>query len=104
MALLDEVKLSLRVTSNLYDAEVQGLIDAALADLHRLGINPYQACNGSITDALVKSAVILYCKARFGYDNSDASRFEDAYRQTVIDMMNSPRTYAPPAPPEGVEL
>ena len=38
-------------------------------------------------------AVVLFAKSRFGYDNSDASRFEDAYRQTVVDILNSPTSY-----------
>lgn len=89
MALLDEVKVVLRVTSDAFDTEIQGLIEAAKRDLNRVGVD--EALVDS--DPLAKMAVVLFAKSRFGYDNSDASRFEDAYRQTVVDILNSPTSY-----------
>lgn len=89
MALLDEVKVALRVTSDAFDTEIEGLIEAAKRDLNRVGVD--EALIES--DPLAKMAVILFSKSRFGYDNSEASRFEDAYRQTVIDIINSPSAY-----------
>lgn len=89
MALLDEVKVALRVTSDAFDTEIQGLIEAAKRDLNRVGVD--EALVDS--DPLAKMAVVLFAKSRFGYDNSDASRFEDAYRQTVVDILNSPTSY-----------
>lgn len=89
MALLDEVKVALRVTSDAFDTEIQGLIEAAKRDLNRVGVD--EAIVDS--DPLAKMAVVLFAKSRFGYDNSDASRFEDAYRQTVVDILNSPTSY-----------
>ena len=92
MALVDDVKAALRVSSDAYDSEVEGLIAAAKRDLDRVGVPDSMTKDGS-EDALVKMAVVLYCKARFGYDNSEAGRFEESYRQTVCDMLNSPATY-----------
>lgn len=89
MALLGEVKVALRVTSDAFDTEIQGLIEAAKRDLNRVGVD--EALVDS--DPLAKMAVVLFAKSRFGYDNSDASRFEDAYRQTVVDILNSPTSY-----------
>lgn len=89
MALLDEVKVALRVTSDAFDTEIRGLIEAAKRDLNRVGVD--EAIVDS--DPLAKMAVVLFAKSRFGYDNSDASRFEDAYRQTVVDILNSPTSY-----------
>lgn len=89
MALLDEVKVALRVTSDAFDTEIQGLIEAAKRDLNRVGVD--EALVDS--DPLAKMAVVLFAKSRFGYDNSDAPRFEDAYRQTVVDILNSPTSY-----------
>lgn len=89
MALLDEVKVALRVTSDAFDTEIQGLIEAAKRDLNRVGVD--EALVDS--DPLAKMAVVLFAKSRFGYDNSDASRFEGAYRQTVVDILNSPTSY-----------
>lgn len=89
MALLDEVKVALRVTSDAFDTEIQGLIEAAKRDLNRVGVDETLVDS----DPLAKMAVVLFAKSRFGYDNSDASRFEDAYRQTVVDILNSPTSY-----------
>lgn len=74
MALIDDVKLALRVSVTDFDPEIQGLIDAAMADLKLAGvIDPVE------TDPLIKRAVITYCKAHFGYDNPEAERFQKAY-------------------------
>lgn len=94
VALLDDVKVALRVTTDLLDTEVQGLIDAALADMSRVGIRE-DLLDEDEPAPLVKMAVCLYCKAHFGYDNDEASRFSESYRQLVADMLNSPTSYGP---------
>lgn len=90
MATLDEVKVALRVTSDAFDGEVGSLVAAAERDMRRVGVP-----EGLIaSDPLAKMATVLYCKANFGYDNSEAARFMQSYRQTVADMLNSPASYA----------
>lgn len=89
MALTDDVKVALRVSSNAYDAEVAALVAAALADMRRVGV-PDAALSEDSPDPLARMAVLLFCKARFGYDNDEAPRFEESYRQTVADLANSP--------------
>ena len=54
--------------------------------MKRVGISELAIDEGN---PLVRKAVCCYCKANFGYDNSDASFFDRAYRQTVTDLMNS---------------
>lgn len=88
MALLDDIKTTLRIKSSAYDSEVQMHIDAAIADMRRVGIND-ELLNEDNMAALPKQAVAMFVKARFGYDNDEASRFEEAYRRTVIDLLNS---------------
>lgn len=74
MALLDDVKPALRTTADEFDVEITDLINAAIADLQQAGIySPVE------TDPLIKRAVILYCKAHFGYDNPEAERFQQSY-------------------------
>lgn len=90
MALMDDVKVALRVKSDATDPEIRSLINAALSDMERVGVGSEYLDELSI-DPIAKSAVILFCKARYGYDNSEASRFEESYRQTVIDLINSDR-------------
>lgn len=91
MALLDDIKMVLRVRTDALDAEVAMLIDAAKADMIRVGVreelvNPKSE---SAMNPLVKQAIALYAKANFGFDNGEAERFNSSYRQTVCDLMNS---------------
>jgi len=74
------VKLALRISpSNAeFDEEVQTLIDAARLDLKQAGISS-ELVDAIEPDALIKRAIITYCKAHFGYDNPEADRFNDAY-------------------------
>ncbi|MFD1442794.1 head-tail connector protein [Thermoactinomyces vulgaris] len=74
MALIDDVRMELRITSTDFDSEIQGLINSALADLKISGVaDPLE------TDPLIKRAITIYCKAHFGYDNPEADRFLRAY-------------------------
>lgn len=70
--MLSKVKLALRITSNAYDDELNGLIEAAKLDLGIAGvIIPAEL------DAIVSLAIITYCKCHFGepdeYDRLKAS-------------------------------
>lgn len=91
--LLDEAKLALRVTSGDFDLEVTALIDAAKRDMVRQGVREDLLAEGAI-DPLAKMAVMLFCKARFGFDNDDAERFESAYVKTLKDLANAPTLYS----------
>lgn len=90
MALIDEVKVALRVKSPATDPEIHALVEAAFADMARVGVDG-ELLDRDNPNALVKSAILCFCKARYGYDNEDAARFEAAYRQTVIDLMGGVR-------------
>lgn len=74
MALLDFIKMHLRISSTDFDEEVDGLINAAISDLSLSGVG-----NLDEDDPLIKRAIATYCKAHFGYDNPDAERFQQAY-------------------------
>lgn len=78
MSLLTDVKPVLRISASntVFDAEVQGLIDAAKADLELSGVLASKVVD---TDPLIVRAVFTYCKANFGYDNPDAERFQSSY-------------------------
>lgn len=84
--MVPDLKVALRVTSDAMDAEVWALAEAALADMERVGVPRAYLERGG---PLVRCAVACFCKARFGGDNPDAERFEEAYRQHVCDLMNS---------------
>ena len=97
MALLDEIRKGLRITSDSFDGEIGMLIEAALYDMERVGVNPAlleRDGNDDIANTFVKTAVYAYCKAHFGYDNPEATRFDDSYRRIVCDLMNSSENIA----------
>lgn len=67
MALIDDVKLALRITSNTFDSELNMLIDSAKSDLGIAGVEL-----PSELDSICKIAIITYCKIHFGNpDNAD---------------------------------
>lgn len=76
MAVLDDVKLALRISSTAYDDEVNDLIEAAKLDLEISGVAAEAIVE---SDPLVKRAVTIYVKANFGWDNPDAERLQRAY-------------------------
>lgn len=82
--MLQKTKLALRRTSAAFDDEIKDLIAAAVQDLRNVGVTKLPATIDytvdSFGDPLIDRAVILYCKAEFGYlDVNEAKRFRDAY-------------------------
>lgn len=81
MALIDDVRLNLRITSTAFDAaEIQPLIDACKIDLKLSGVNVIDD-----SDPLTKRAVILYAKANFGY-SADSEKYQKAYNMLKNSM------------------
>lgn len=89
MALLDEMRTRLRVTTDLTDPEIDDEINAAIADMRRCGVKE------ALLDAdkpapLVKHAVAMYCHAYYGMDNAtERPQFIAAYERTLCDLLNS---------------
>lgn len=77
---LAAVKLALRVTTNAFDDEINGLIDAALLDMGLAGIT-----NDSLSDALVLRAVVTYCRLNFGQPD-DYDRLKASYDEQKAQM------------------
>ena len=93
MALLDDARLALRVSSEVFDDEISDLIDAAMSDMVRVGIEE-DFVRDPDTHPLVKRAVMCYCKAHFGFDNDQAAFFNESYRQVVCDLLHSEHNIA----------
>lgn len=74
--MLDDVKTALRFSGTSLDTEIQDLIEAAKADLQLSGVAAAKIVD---TDPLIKRAVVVYCKAHFGWDNPEADRFAQSY-------------------------
>lgn len=71
--MLDAVKMALRITTNAFDSEISGLIEAARLDLRVAGVVlPVEL------DALVQTAIITYCRLHFGQPD-DYDRLKRAY-------------------------
>ena len=95
MAILDDIKQALRISTGItaFDAgELNDLINAALADLGLAGVASDKAVT---TDYMVKQAVKEYCKAMFGFDNPEAARFMQNYEsiKTRLAMSLDHNTY-----------
>lgn len=88
MALLDDVKVCLRVSSDMTDAEIQMWIDAAIADMRRCGVKD-DLLEESTMSSLARSAVVCFVKGQYGYDNSEAPRFLESYRLMLAGLLNS---------------
>jgi hypothetical protein len=93
MALVDDIKVSLGISTDRRDAEVQLFIDAALAELERVGIDPAildpDTLESEEGNALVKHAVIAYCKAHRGQDTPNIEFYDDSFRRIAIGLANS---------------
>ena len=76
--MLEEVKMALRISNNAYDNEITNLIDACKSDLETSGVAPSYFLEET-NRALIKQAILTYCKAQFGYDNQDAGRLNESY-------------------------
>jgi hypothetical protein len=71
--MLNDVKLALRLSSDAFDTEITMLIDACKLDLQLAGVGVVDE-----TNALIKNAIIFYCKANFG-ENENADKWQRAY-------------------------
>lgn len=88
MSLLDDMRLVVRVAGSDMDGEIKMLVDAARADMLRVGVRPALLVPEAM-DPLAKQAVACYVKAHFGFDNDEAERLDDSYRRCVCDLLNS---------------
>ena len=81
--MLEKVKLALRLKTAAFDAEIQDLIDAALADLKLAGI-----IKEDQEDPLIIRAVVTYCRANFGSPD-DYQQLKSAYDEQKGQMQTA---------------
>lgn len=77
---VDAIRKRIRVSTQDSKEEVQDLIEAAKKDMSTKGIQ------GDEKDPLYFQALVLYCKANYGYDE-DTERFQKAY-ESLRDSMS----------------
>ncbi len=98
MALIDGVKTALRIKSNTFDGEeLTPLIEACKIDLGMGGVR-----NINDNNALVLHAVVLYCKAHFGFDDN-ADKYAAAYERLKNAMAISTEYSTEPEQEPGAE-
>src|SRR5690606_35449581 len=99
MALLDDIKVAMRITTDVFDGELHDLIAAAQSDLKLSGVDPTKAEDD--TDPLIKRAITTYVKANFGYDNPEAERFQQSYDMLKAHLTLSAEYTQAPAVSDG---
>ena len=72
--MLEKVKLSLRIKSSKLDDEINDLIEACKIDLSISGVRQIKD-----EDPIIQRAIIVYCKANFGFDNKDSEKYQKSY-------------------------
>lgn len=83
MTMLEKVKLALRISTTIFDAELTDLIAAALLDLGIAGVIVPETI-----DALVTRAVITFCKMSFGIPE-DYDRLKASYDEQKAQLMTA---------------
>lgn len=85
MSLVKEA-LGIIETATLKDKEIYMLIESAIIDLDRVGVD----VENHILDSLVKTAIVLYVKAHFG--DTDVSKKDSnlkRYKMILRELQNS---------------
>ena len=83
--MLDRVKIALRITSNTFNDELNGLIASAQLDLGIAGV-----VLPAELDELCKTAVITYCKMNFGFQSNDFyERLKASYDEQKAQLLMS---------------
>lgn len=81
--LLAEVKKAMRLSTSAYDETITQLINACIADIGIIGVE-FEA---TTTDALLKQAVITYCRLNFGTP-SDYDRLKKSYDEQKAQLQS----------------
>ena len=81
--MLEKVKLALRITTAVFDSEIEDLIAAALADLGIAGVIALDE-----TDPLIIRAVTTYCRANFGTPD-EYGRLKTSYDEQKAQLQTA---------------
>ena len=80
--MLERVKTALRITTDIFDAELEDLIEAAYLDMGIAGVE-----NVSATDPLIVRAVITFCKFSWGEPSDrDYAHLKASYDEQKAQM------------------
>ncbi len=82
--MLEKIKKYLRISNNAFDEEINDLIETAKSDLIISGVTETKA--NDETDSLIIRAIIIYCKAHFGWNNPDSEKLQKSYDMLKIHL------------------
>lgn len=91
MALLDDVRASMSLTSSVTDVVLQGYIDSAIDDMRRVGIREELLAEETMSPQ-AKHAVMAFCNAFYNVDSIKSPFCLQSYNYTVTELMNSDRS------------
>ncbi|MDF2985730.1 MAG: putative phage packaging-like protein [Eubacterium sp.] len=77
--MLEKARKRLRITTTSLDSDIQQLIDEALDDIKRIGIDT------STVTPLTEGAVLCYVKANFG-NNPDRDKLMESYNMYLTKL------------------
>lgn len=80
MAILDDVRTDLRISSNDFDAEINTAIASAKKRLKMIGVDKI-----GDSDSLTASAITLYCRSWFNFQG-DGERYNMAFEKLADAM------------------
>ncbi|MGB4610926.1 MAG: hypothetical protein WBH77_09940 [Saccharofermentanales bacterium] len=83
--LIEEVKYACMVGDTSDEnilTELELLVNAAKEELKTAGVN-IPAIESDL-NSLLRTAIIFYCKAHFGYDNPDSDRYERRFDELKV--------------------
>lgn len=94
--MLERVKLAMRISTTVFDAELLALIAAGIADIKHVGAQfevsttetGGAVSDYTITDPLVSTAVVTYCRMMFGSPD-DFDRLKAAYEMQKGQLRES---------------
>ncbi len=90
MSLLENIKVSLRISHNKLDTEIQAWIHACISDLKRVGILENVAEDEE--NKLVVQAIKTYCHMQNTTDNNKYVRYNESYMYQ-IDVLRKSKNY-----------
>jgi len=82
MAILNNIKLALRISHAKLDDDIQADIDACVADLEACGV-----IYASADDPLVYNAVKLWCRSLYTDDPAKGAQYMDRYEKLKACLM-----------------
>lgn len=84
--MLEEIKKRLGIQGiNVYDDELESLIDAALADMKASGV-PSDMVEAKEPDGRILLCVTAYVKANYGDDRTNANRYIQTFRELTFRL------------------